>query len=100
MAFVRRKEDFVCDHCGARVEGSGYTNHCPKCLWSKHVDVDPGDRAETCGGMMEPIKLEGSTPHYRIVHRCTKCNVIRRVDVSGSDSPEALVALSGKTAII
>jgi len=100
MAFVRRKEDFVCEHCGAQVAGTGYTNHCPKCLWSKHVDVDPGDRAESCGGMMEPIALEGSTPHYRIVHRCEKCEAVRRVDVSEQDDPGGLIALSAKPGIM
>ncbi|MDR3571792.1 MAG: RNHCP domain-containing protein [Candidatus Pacebacteria bacterium] len=100
MSFIRRKEDFTCEHCGARVQGSGYTNHCPNCLWSKHVDIDPGDRAATCGGMMEPIALEGSTPHYRIVHRCMRCGLVRRVNVSATDSVETLLALSTKGGII
>jgi hypothetical protein len=94
MAFIRREEDFVCAQCGTSVAGTGYTNHCPNCLWSKHVDIDPGDRAHTCGGMMRPIALEGSTPTYRIVHRCEKCGAIRRVTADPRDSAEALVALS------
>jgi hypothetical protein len=65
-----------------------------------HVDVDPGDRAATCGGMMEPIALEGSTPHYRIVHRCVSCGLVRRVDVSPTDDGAALIALSTKAGII
>jgi hypothetical protein len=100
MSFTRRKEDFVCEHCGAEVRGDGYTNHCPKCLWSKHVDRDPGDRAEECCGAMEPIALEGSTPAYRVVHRCRKCGALRRVDVSAEDDAEALIALSAKPGII
>jgi hypothetical protein len=98
MAFKRTVEDFVCGHCGQQVKGTGYTNHCPTCLWSKHVDVSPGDRAEPCGGMMEPIALEGTTPSYRIVHKCAKCAVIRRVGAADEDSPEALVAVSSKLA--
>ena len=35
MAFTKKIEDFTCDHCGYNVKGKGYTNHCPKCLWSK-----------------------------------------------------------------
>ncbi|MEK7092901.1 MAG: RNHCP domain-containing protein [Patescibacteria group bacterium] len=96
MSFQRRIEDFVCEHCGQRVQGDGYTNHCPKCLWSRHVDVEPGDRAEDCGGMMEPVRLEGSTPAYRIVHRCVKCGTERNNNVRKEDDPAALVALSGK----
>ena len=100
MSFTRTKEDFVCAHCGAQIEGSGYTNHCPKCLWSKHVDIDPGDRASTCTGMMEPIGLEGSTPNYRIVHKCLTCGKVARIDASMGDSVDALLALSSKDGII
>ena len=56
--FNRRIEDFTCEHCGTEVHGNGYTNHCPNCLWSKHVDINPGDRAADCGGLMEPIAVE------------------------------------------
>ena len=63
--FIKVKEDFVCEHCGAEVKGDGYTNHCPKCLWSKHVDVHPGDRAAECGGMMalfdELVTVDGQS---------------------------------------
>lgn len=96
MAFIRVIEDFTCEHCGATVKGTGYTNHCPMCLWAKHVDNDPGDRAATCGGMMEPIRLEGTTPHYRILHRCERCKIERRVSVAENDAPERLVKLSGR----
>src|SRR6185295_8069846 len=94
MGFVKKVEDFTCEHCGAEVKGTGYTNHCPKCLWSKHVDISPGDRAEGCGGMMKPIALEGTTPKYRILHKCEKCGAERRNNVSETDSGDALVALA------
>lgn len=99
MAFVRNVEDFVCGHCGLDVQGTGYTNHCPRCLWSKHVDADPGDRAEPCGGMMEPTSLEGTTPKYRIVHTCLKCGAIRRVKTDDTDDADAIVTLSGREAL-
>lgn len=73
LFFRRRVEDFVCEHCGQRVTGSGYTNHCPNCLWSKHVDVFPGDRIATCHGLMEPIGLNWKQGQYQIVHRCQRC---------------------------
>jgi len=87
-------EDFACDHCGKEVQGSGYTNHCPRCLWSKHVDINPGDRAEKCGGMMKPLRVEGTSPRYRIVHLCSICGAQRIVDASETDSVDALVALA------
>ena len=71
--FQRRIEDFRCENCGTQVTGNGFTNHCPKCLWSKHVDVNPGDRAEPCQGMMKPIGVESKSTGYRILFRCTRC---------------------------
>jgi len=56
--FQKRKEDFTCGNCRLSVKGNGYTNHCPRCLWSLHVDVNPGDRSEVCRGMMRPIGVE------------------------------------------
>ncbi len=72
-SFTRRIEDFTCAHCGVVVKGNGYTNHCPHCLWSKHVDVEPGDRASDCGGMMEPVAIRVTREGYDLLHRCTVC---------------------------
>lgn len=93
--FKRTVEDFTCEHCGVEVKGNGYTNHCPRCLWSKHVDVEPGDRAAPCHGMMEPIALEGASPHYRIMQRCEVCGIERRITASPLDEEQALLALAG-----
>jgi hypothetical protein len=98
VGFKRHKEDFTCEHCGGAVAGDGYTNHCPKCLWSKHVDIEPGDRAAACGGLMRPIALEGATPDYVITHSCERCGFKRRNRVQAYDDPTAVVALSGKHA--
>ena len=92
--FVRTKENFTCEHCCTKVTGNGYTNHCPKCLWSKHVDVSPGDRAETCSGMMEPVRIEGATPDYVLVHRCERCGIERRNKLSASDDMSAVAAIA------
>ncbi|MFA5319276.1 MAG: RNHCP domain-containing protein, partial [Candidatus Paceibacterota bacterium] len=74
--FKRKIEDFVCENCGARVPGNGFTNHCPKCLWSKHVDINPGDRAESCGGLMEPIGMALEKGKYVITQKCLACGRI------------------------
>ena len=57
--FIEIDEPFVCEHCGNEVKPLGYScrNHCPKCLYSKHVDKEPGDRAEGCKGMLKPIGI-------------------------------------------
>lgn len=83
--FQRKIEDFVCENCGAEVLGNGFTNHCPKCLWSKHVDVFPGDRAETCGGLMEPLGVELGKGKYQINQKCVKCGKIWRNEASPND---------------
>ncbi len=98
MSFTRTIEDFSCEHCGASVTGSGYTNHCPQCLWSKHVDVEPGDRAESCGGMMEPIALEGSSPEYVLIHACIRCGAKRSIKVHPTDDTEALLQIAHRAA--
>lgn len=92
--FQRRKEDFVCEHCGAKVEGSGYTNHCPVCLWSKHVDIHPGDRAAQCGGMMWPERIEIEKGEHIILHRCEKCGHKKRNKAAKNDDFNAMLRIS------
>lgn len=94
--FQRTKEDFICEHCGAEVKGDGYTNHCPHCLYSKHVDINPGDREEDCGGLMEPVDLELKDGKYIIVHRCQRCGFVRRNKVDEGDDFNAVIDLSRK----
>ena len=92
--FQRCQEDFVCGHCGHAERGDGYrrspntptlaaatlvltyvttlryTNHCSQCLWSKHVDVNPGDRASLCQGLMPAVLVDTKKGHYRFLQRC------------------------------
>lgn len=91
--FIKKREDFTCEHCGYAVKGTGYTNHCPQCLWSKHVDVNPGDRLATCGGMMKPMKVEGKTDEYVIVHQCEKCGYMKRNKVVPEDSYDKVLEI-------
>lgn len=71
--FQRTIEDFKCENCGAHVKGDGYTNHCPKCLWSKHVDINPGDRQNSCQGLMEPVEAYFKKSVWHLTHKCTVC---------------------------
>lgn len=92
--FQRTKEDFVCQNCGQTVLGTGYTNHCPRCLWSKHVDINPGDRLATCQGLMEPVGLEKKDGEYVILHRCVKCGFERKNKAIKDDNFELMLKLS------
>ena len=101
--FQKTKEDFVCKNpdasfkrwsggrlerrpCNTKVKGDGYTNHCPDCLWSRHVDVFPGDRAEKCGGMMEPVRVEKKGREWSVIHKCQKCDAQKINKVSKEDN--------------
>ena len=92
--FTRRVESFTCEHCGAQVQGTGYTNHCPACLWSKHVDINPGDRQCNCNGMMQPIAVAPSRRHYIITHRCQTCGSERQNRSAENDNFEELLAIA------
>jgi hypothetical protein len=94
--FTRTIEDFACEHCGTKVVGNGYTNHCPSCLWSKHVDKNPGDREESCGGMMEPVGAEKEGKDDMIVHACVRCGFTRRATLRKEDNVDSYVAIMKK----
>lgn len=92
--FQRRIEDFTCEHCGVQVVGNGYTNHCPQCLWSKHVDVNPGDRASTCQGLMEPVGVDQKNGEWILIHQCVICGHEKRNKVAPNDERDQLAALT------
>ncbi|MCL2629723.1 MAG: RNHCP domain-containing protein [Alphaproteobacteria bacterium] len=92
--FQRRIEDFICQRCGAKVSGDGYTNHCPACLYSKDVDINPGDRASECQGLMEPLSVEVKKDHYVILHKCTKCGKERKNKSSKKDDFDIILKIS------
>jgi hypothetical protein len=98
--FQKKVEDFVCEKCGAAVKGSGYTNHCPHCLWSKHVDVNPGDRAAVCCGMMEPVNVEFNNDRrdWIMTHRCLVCKHEKRNKVDKNDNQAEIQKLALRVA--
>ena len=94
--FKRVIEDFTCENCGIEIEGDGYTNHCHSCLWSKHVDNEPGDRAQGCEGLMEPVGIEYRSSASTIMHKCLKCGISKRNKSNVLDSEDALLAVFRK----
>jgi len=89
--FTRKIENFICAHCNARVCGNGYTNHCPECLYSKDVDVNPGDRAAVCHGLMRPISVTSKKDGYVILHKCEKCGKERNNKSADNDNFDAIL---------
>lgn len=94
--FKKTVEDFTCGNCGEKVDGNGYTNHCPHCLHSKHVDIFPGDRAESCGGLMKPISNENNGGEWSVIHKCLKCGKQQKNKISPEDDFDKVVEISAK----
>lgn len=94
--FVVIDEEFICDNCGSYVPKLEYScrNHCPKCLHSKHVDIKPGDREETCHGDLEPIGLEIGKKGYVIIFKCKKCGAIRKNKAAKDDNMDLIIHLT------
>ena len=92
--FSRKIEDFICENCGKKIIGNGYTNHCPFCLYSKHVDINPGDRACECGGLMKPIEIQQKNGNFVILHKCEKCGFERKNKVQENDDLNKIIEIS------
>ena len=89
-------EDFICEVCKKEVKSLGYTarDHCPHCLSSKHVDINPGDRKCTCNGILKPIAIESSKKRkYKIVYKCEKCKQIKRNISANDDNMNLIIEL-------
>lgn len=91
--FFKKKEDFVCEFCREEVIGNGYTNHCPKCLYSKHVDIYPGDRENKCLSLMKPVDYGKNKKGVYIIHKCMKCGTIKKNKISDKDDIESLLKI-------
>ena len=76
--------------------GTSHRNHCPACLWSRHLDDDePGDRDATCGATMEPLAVAvRGDGEWCLVHRCLSCGQLRLNRTAGDDNPLLLVRLA------
>ena len=93
-----KSQTFRCVHCKADVirqpYGTQHRNHCPRCLWSMHVDERPGDRASDCGGAMEPIAIWVRKDEWVLIHRCQRCEELRPNRIAGDDDPIRLLQLA------
>ena len=96
----RRATSFRCRNCGLDVgldaPGTAHRNHCPNCLWSRHLDDDrPGDRDADCGSSMEPIAVSvRGDGEWVLVHRCTGCGEVHLNRSAGDDNPLVLVRVA------
>ncbi|MGI5841921.1 MAG: RNHCP domain-containing protein [Christensenellales bacterium] len=97
--FSKNDQNFICLNCKKEVSKLGYSsrNHCPYCLHSLHVDVNPGDRASDCKGVLEPVFIEtNSQKGYIINFKCKKCGKVVRNKAAADDSIKAILDVSRK----
>ncbi len=93
---------FMCEHCDRWVlpaTNGSFRNHCPFCLYSKHMDSEPGDRQCRCHGLMKPVGLKYHTKKgFQIIHECMKCgkkqvNKVAEFTVQPDNSDELIKLL-------
>ncbi len=94
--FTMRDESFTCENCHEEVKPLGYTarDHCPYCLYSKHVDINPGDRLNPCKGLLEPIGLEKYKDTYKILYKCKKCHKEHKNILATDDDMNKVIEIS------
>ena len=95
------RDSFTCKVCGRTVTpenaGSDHRNHCPNCLCSLHVDIEPGDRESGCGGIMEPIAVwVRKNGEWAVIHRCRRCGALSSNRIAADDNPMKLMSVAMK----
>lgn len=101
--------EFRCIHCGYYVSalrlvcGVNNRNHCPYCLWSRHLDLFvAGDRLSACKAPMRPIgltmkpsrnKYAPSGGELMLVHICEDCEQVSINRIAADDDAESLVEI-------
>ena len=95
--FQKNDSGFTCRNCGFEVKPLGVTSrdHCPKCLCSIHIDINPGDRASDCKGVMDPVTAEPDPKKgFIITHKCRKCGALKRNKAADDDDKKKIIKLT------
>lgn len=94
--FTMKDEEFRCKNCHQLVNKLGYTarDHCPYCLYSKHVDILPGDRNNSCQGLLKPIGIEKFKDSFKIIYKCEKCGKTHKNIMANDDNMNKIIELS------
>ena len=94
--FNELDEEFICLNCGKKVDKLEYSSrdHCPHCLYSLHVDINPGDRQNNCKGLLKPIDLEKFKDTYKIIYKCNKCGMLHKNIMATDDNMDKIIELS------
>ena len=104
----RKNDNFHCMHChlfvssDPMIAGVQNRNHCPFCLWSRHVDLSSaGDRLAVCRGMMKPIGLTLKRTRKKyglaqygelmLIHQCDECGRFSVNRIAADDDANLLI---------
>ena len=94
--FSKNDEKFICENCGKLIDKLNYTtrDHCNYCLYSKHMDINPGDRKNSCRGLLRPIGIEKFKNTYKIIYKCEKCKQFHKNIMAIDDNMDLIIELS------
>ena len=98
--FEKNDNSFICRVCGKQVPTLNYTSrdHCNKCLSSIHIDINPGDRANTCLGTLVPIDVDTNNKKgYVIKYKCDKCGTPHNNKAAEDDSFKTILKVMNKS---
>jgi hypothetical protein len=100
---------FTCVQChqvvsaDPEISGVNNRNHCPLCLYSRHVDLDrAGDREAECKSKMRPVgltvkrlnkKYGSQQGELMIIHQCVGCEKISINRIAADDDTALLLAV-------
>ncbi len=101
--------DFRCANCGNYVSamqvvcGVRNRNHCPYCLWSRHLDLyAAGDRLSACKTLMRPLgltmkpcrnKYAPGEGELMLVHLCVGCRCVSINRIAADDDARTLMEI-------
>lgn len=94
--FIKNDNEFICENCMRYVPKLMKTSrdHCPYCLYSKHVDINPGDRMNSCQGLLKPVSIEKFKDSFKIIYQCEKCKKFHKNIMADDDSYDEIIKIS------
>lgn len=102
--------DFTCAHCRQYISANPFLsgvnnrNHCPYCLWSRHMDLyEAGDRLAACKAPMRPVGMTLKKTHKKygssaqgelmLIHLCAECGKVSINRMAADDDAERALAV-------
>ena len=94
--FQKNDAGFTCINCGLTVPSlkTSSRDHCTHCLYGLHVDINPGDRANTCKGILKPYSVTtDARKGYVIQYKCLTCGASVKNKTAADDNFEEVLKI-------